>query len=449
MGHDMGLGKTLMAVEIAKALAAKVVLVIAPLNTEDGWRVTLERQEFPHPFSVLKNTKAGRSAYTNLERGVPGVYFIGTQAFALSATAKPGDPETGKGARQKWTSWVKVSKHIDLAVLDESHKAASRKSLMFKVLKTLTPGFKLAMSGTPAGNKFEGLWAPCRWLWPKATNAAGELIVNSSFWKWTAEFCTMEFSAHSQSGQKIAGEKNPGAFVATLPCYLREEADKKPVDTYRVRVGLSQAQQAMWDDMSKSMVMWLAEQPYVAELPVVQKTRLRQIALGEVTFNESGEIDFADDCASTKIDVCHKIVEREVDKSIIFYTSSARFARVLAKRLGPEAALWSGQVSPAARDAVKRQFMNREVRFLVATIASFGTGVDGAQRVCHTEVWVDQSFNRIENEQATGRVNRTGQPSARITRYELISTPDDESTIAKLEADALAMRASTRQGGNA
>ena len=447
LGHGLGAGKSLMAVEISKAFNADVVLVIAPLNTVDGWESTFTRQEFPRPFRNIKNSVAGKKAYADLEAGVPGAYFIGTQAFGLSATAKDADPETGKGGRTKWTNWVKVSKHLDVAILDESHKFSSRKSLSFKVLKSLTPKVKLAMSGTPAGNRFEGLWSPCRWLWPNTLDAAGNKVVDSSFWRWAAENCVMEFNPHAAGGQKVAEEKVPGRFVASLPCYLEYAAPRKPVDTYRVDIPLSPAQQALWDTMSASSIMWMKEHPYVAELPIVQKTRLRQIALGEVSFNEDGEIDFADDCASSKIDSCLKIIDREPGNSIIFYTDSARFAKVLAKRIGAE--LWSGQVSPTARDAIKVKFMAGEVKYLVATIASFGTGVDGAQKVCHTEVWLNKSFNRVDNSQCEGRVNRQGQEADRITRYELVSTLDDAKTIEKLEADALAMRASLTKGDTA
>ena len=82
-------------------------------------------------------------------------------------------------------------------------------------------------------------------------------------------------------------------------------------------------------------------------------------------------------------------------------------------------------------------------------VASFGTGVDGAQKVCHTEVWLNKSFNQVDNSQCEGRTNRQGQEADRITRYELVSTLDDAKTIEKLEADALAMRASLTKGETA
>ena len=48
-----------MAVEISKAFNADVVLVIAPLNTVDGWESAFTRQGWPHPFRNIKNSVAG------------------------------------------------------------------------------------------------------------------------------------------------------------------------------------------------------------------------------------------------------------------------------------------------------------------------------------------------------------------------------------------------------
>ena len=44
-------------------------------------------------------------------------------------------------------------------------------------------------------------------------------------------------------------------------------------------------------------------------------------------------------------------------------------------------------------------------------------GLDGLQRVCHVEVWLDEDLNGMLCEQAKGRLNRMGQPADRIIRY--------------------------------
>ena len=425
------------AVEVAKRLKARTVLVIAPVNTFDTWAETFTRQKFEHPVHVIKNTKAGRAAYARLLAGEPGAYIIGTQMFALSATYRPPNPEfivkngqrkphpaAGKGERKKWTSWTRVSKVLDLAVLDESHKASNRNSLMFSVLKNLRPKVKLAMSATPMGNNFEGIWAPCRWLWPDH-----EDIVPQSFWKWAARNCKVEKNPHGtdEHSKRVVGEKVPGRFVKTLPCYLYYKAPKKPTDTLRVHVELTPAQRKMYDDMEQLSIAWLNEHPLIVDLPLVQKIRLRQMALGEVTLTPDGEVDFAPDCASSKIDACEKIIARHPGEQIVFFVDSQRFARVLAHRLGPEAAEWSGVVSAKNRARIKADFLDGATRYLVATIASVGTGTDLLQTVCHTEVWVNKSFDGVANEQAEGRLNRTGQQAARITRYELVASKSDDA----------------------
>ena len=93
------------------------------------------------------------------------------------------------------------------------------------------------------------------------------------------------------------------------------------------------------------------------------------------------------------------------------------------------------------RDTIKEQFIAGEVKYIVATIASINAGVDGLQKVCHTEVWLDQA-DGVKNIQASGRLNRQGQPAERITRYVLHSDPSDDPKMAeKLVLQAVEMRA--------
>ena len=445
---------TLVATEIAKSISASTVLIVAPINTFDGWEATFKRQGFAHPVRVIKSTEAGRKAYANLESGVPGAYIIGTELFALSATSRKPNPETylkcgvevphpspGKGERKKWTNWSKVSRHLNLAVLDESHKASNHKSVTFKALNALTPTWKLAMSATPSGNRFEGLYAPSVWLWPGTLPA---------FWAWSHTWCSFDFSPHSKSKEKIAGERIPGEFVKTLPCYLQYKAPKVPTDTYVVNVELTPAQREMYDSMEAVSIAWLQDNPLVVDIPLVQKIRLRQMALGEVTFNEDGEIDFADDCASAKIESCQKIIARHPGEPIIFYTDSQKFARVLALRLGPLAREWSGKVSAGNRAKIKEDFLDGKVKYVIASISAFGTGTDLFQTVCSIEVWVNKSFNGVDNHQGEGRLNRTGQKAKRITRYELVAAKsDDQKYLDNLAANQRALDASLTKGDTA
>lgn len=463
LAAETGFGKTLAAIEVARQLNAQTILVIAPLKTfdEEGWVGTITGQETGLPIKWINPKNLAN--FDALVAGEPGWYLVGREFFALSgSSAEPkvkkkfGRPVVIDGVTQKtagrkarW-SWSRVNKKLDLAIYDEVQAVANRDSAGFLVLKQLKPGFKVAMSATPGRNNFGGLWSPCRWLWPTATNAAGDLIVDNSKDRWMSQWCTTEAdpfaSGDNYTKYKITGELDPGAFVATLPCYLRYEAPKVVTHTRKVHVDLSPAQRAMYTNMERDALVWLGEHPLVADLPLTQKMRLRQIGLGEITLNEAGQVDFALDCVSAKADACEVIrTKHHPGEQIMFYTSSQKFARVLAARL-PGAVEWSGAVK---REGIKERFIAGDIRYIVATIQSIGEGTNGLQRVCNVEVWLDEVFDNMLNIQCAGRLNRTGQ-SKPITSYRLLAgATDDNKTFEKLVASAAAMRASLATGGTA
>lgn len=450
---ETGWGKTLSAVEVARGLNAQQVLCIAPLNTFGGWAKTVERQELGLDVLVIDSKKAGLANADAFFNGEPGFYVIGREFFHLSATTlKPNhkvkdcdnakhcedEAHYTKGRAARW-HWSKA-KMLDLVILDESHSAQNRYANMATALKQIPKSvFKLAMSATPAGNRFEGIWNPTRWLWPTAKNAEGDLYVDNSKWRWAAKWGVVE--ADHFAGRKVTGELNPGAFVASLPCYIRYEAPRVKVTKRRVRIELTAAQRTMYDEMERDALTWLGEHPLVAELPIVQKTRLRQIGLGEVTFNEDGEVDFDPDCASAKADACELIIyKHHPNDQIIFWTTSRKFAHVLAARL-PNARAWTGDVSKPQREKLKTEFLAGTVDHLVVTIPSMAEGVDGMQDACHTEVWLDKVVgNPVLNEQAAGRLNRQGQEED-IISYELVNhLTDDEARLDRLVQQTIDMR---------
>lgn len=495
IASEMGTGKTLIAVEVARALGAKTVLVIAPPGTKgsdkDGWQATVKGQEIGLDFRVIDSSKKGVAAHADLAAKVPGVYFISREFFHLSATeAEPqfkpavrhfvekGDtysaiaearkvdfwkllelnsatilhiPRLGtdvlvkeeywtKGRKALW-SWSKVNP--DLVIYDEVQAVTNRYTNGAEVLRQqmLRPGFKIAMSGTPQGNKFKGIWSVCRWLWPDAKHPDGTPVVDRSQWRWAAQWAVV-VSDHF-AGKKITAELEPGAFVASLPCYIRKEAEQVEETLIRARVDLTPAQRALYTQMERDALMWLQENPSVADVPIVQRLRLRQITLGEVSFDENGEIDFALDCASGKADACFKVIDRHPGEQILFWCDSKKFAKVLAARL-PGAVAWHGDVSHKQRDIIKQEFIKGKHRFLVATIPAMAEGVDGLQKVCHTQVWLNKSDSVMLNAQAAARLNRQGQEHAIMT-YELVS-PDtaDDDHFNNMVQQTVASRATLR-----
>ena len=389
----MGAGKTLKAVEVAKGLDAQVILLIAPLNTRLGWKVTFERQGVTLPFRWINSTKEGKANLAEWEWQQPGIYFVGVEYFV----------RLGWNGKARTATWARIP---DLVLFDEVHRSQNRKSKTHKTLKQVKAKYKLAMSGTPTGNKFEGAWAVTKWLWPN--------IIENSYWAWVDKWCATEYDHFAPGGKKVSGERRPGAFFNSLPCYVRIESEAEaPFSEEQVYVELYPAQRKAYDDLEKKMVTWIEDKPIVIEFPIALRIRLRQATLGLFNLDDMDNIIFDDDCKSSKIDVMFDVLEDDFEnESCLIFTDSRKFANVVVNRLrnaGKTAEAWHGETSQAKREEVKQAFVSGSCQYIVAVTAAIAEGVDGLQLGTRNMLWLNRSDNRILNEQAVKRIHRHGQ----------------------------------------
>lgn len=417
----MGVGKTVMGVETAIRLGAKTVLIIGPLNTYWGWYDTIQRQTDYHAsITKIDSSKTGKQAFDNLTAGVEGWYFIGREYFRT----------------KDWAGIVP-----DIAMVDECHFAQNRKSKSFKTLKTLKPRFKLSMSGTPFGNKFEGFWAVSRWLWPN------EQIVDKSFWKWVDKYCETEYSPFSQ--MDILGEREPGAFAKTLPCYIRLFPAKEIDTVSEIRyVDLVPAQRKVYEKFQKDLVVWLKDNPLVAEVPVAARIRLRQMTLAVPSITAQDEVYFEDNAVSTKYKALAEIIEDNPTDPMLILTDSQKYAKIVVNRLNASSTVafeWSGQANQKQREEAKQKFLAKELKYIVAVIPAIAEGVDGLQNVCSTVVWLSHSDSNVLNQQVVDRIRRRGQEEI-VKIYDIIARDTyDEGQVSSLVETQLKMNATLRK----
>ena len=407
-GSTMGTGKTLKAVEVAKGINAQTILLIAPLGTRLGWKVTFERQGVALPFKWINSTKTGKDALADWEWQLPGIYFVGVEYFTRLGW-------DGKARTKVWT------RQPDMIMFDEVHRSQNRNSKTFKTLKQVKGGFKLAMSGTPTGNSFEGAWAVTKWLWPD--------VIENSFHAWAAKWCKFEYDYFSPGNKRINGERNPGAFFAFLPCYIRIESELNvAIDEQTVYCELSRKQRKAYDDLEKNMVTWVGENPLVVEFPITLRARLRQATLGMFDVDADGNVSFSMDCESSKIDTAMQVLAEDFEgEPALIFTDSRKFADVLVYRLG-DARAWHGEVSQVEREKIKQDFIDGKFKYLVAVTAALSDGVDGLQMATRNILWMSRSDNRIMNEQAMARVYRRGQ-TRQVRSREIICVDTYDSGI--------------------
>lgn len=412
----MGSGKTLMGVEVAKRINAKTILIIGPLNTYWGWWDTIQRQtDYASTITKIDSTKSGKDAILSLQAGKAGWYFVGREYF-------------------RTLDWSKIVP--DMAMVDEAHFMQNRNSKSFKSMMKLKAGFKLSMSGTPFGNRFEGAWAVTRWLWPD--------VIPKGFWSWAMDYCKMGYSPFTK--YDISGEAKPGKFASDLPCYIRLEPDHKLDVVEEIRyVDLLPAQKKLYDKLERDLVVWLEDNPLVVEVPIATRIRLRQITLAVPSLTETGEVVFADDAKSTKYQALKEIIQDNPDDAMLLLTDSQKYASLVATRLGSDAFEWSGKANQAQREEAKQKFIKGELKYIVAVIPAIAEGVDGLQDVCSTIVWLSHSDSNILNQQVVDRIRRRGQKEV-VKIYDIVARDTyDEGQLSTLVQRQLDMNASLRE----
>lgn len=384
---QFGTGKTLVTVEVGIRLGAEIVLIVCPLFTKSSWAATIHRQQPDATVRMIDSRKAGKESMQALMNKEPGWYIVGREYFAAKSVAE---------------QFVKIAPHIDLLAYDECAKWANRKSRGFAHMRRVKPKFKIAMSSTPWGNKFENIWTICRWLWPD--------LIPRSFWLWVEDWCETEQDYFA--GKVVKGEREAGAFVNSLPCYVRIEKDFGEYHELRVEVTLSARERKIYNQFNEKMIVWLDNNPLVAKLPIDKRNRLRQMTLGEVTFDEDLDtVVFDPDMKSTKYEALLDIV-KVIDEPMLILTESQKFARVVTERLkrdGHKAEEWSGKVTEAERNNIKARYIAGETDYIVAVIKSIGEGTDGLQSRSRVMVWLSRDESGYHTEQAFRRLYRRGQ----------------------------------------
>lgn len=426
-GSEMGTGKTAMAIELGLRLGHKVNLVIAPLHTFDGWESTLQRQtNGEQSFKRINSKKDGKLNHTEAFFGKPGWYFVGRE-FMLSL------------------SWTRLP--LDYVVWDESHVMQSEGSKSFRVAKQLRHAKYIhLMSGTWFGSQFGGAWTSPVLLWPEWMKDNGWLADNGKgYWKWAERWA--EVKKDHFKGLVVSGEKVEGEWVKALPCYVALESDQETPLYQEIRVPLLPSQKKQHDQMEKDALVWLSEQEVmVAELPMTKAMRLMQIALGTINVETRADgtemVTFPEDSKSAKFEALKSFLSDIPKEKVLIGTASAKFARLVAARLGDKAFAWTGDKSEAERKAAKEAFVNGNLQYIVATQQAISEGTDSLQFAAHIIAILRRSDQVLLNQQFVARLARRGQ-TERVLVYDFVAedTLEDKRGASLLRRE-LAMRGS-------
>lgn len=420
LAYEMGLGKTLVSVEWAKRKAVETVIVVLPLNTRDSWEATIKEQMPGTDVYWLTSDTKNVASFGYLKQGKPGWYLIGWELMRTGAL-------TGQKA--------------DLIIADETHKQANyNRSDQSILLREFKSEMKLALSGTPAANTPDGIFASINWLWPDRY---------SSRWKWINDFWR-----YRQNGAvfDLVRELTPNGVIDDLPMFTRRlrrdhRTDMPPVlPEVPIKVELSAKQRKLYDRLVEEAGIWLDDDNFISTaIPLAQDIRLRQIALAVPTMvkDERGfdHVTFAENAGSTKIDALIEVLQTDEyqDEPFLVLTHSARVIPTVVAKLakkGIKAYGFTGE-TPQGNEPGQRRWLidnlGKEYRVLIAGIQAIGEGTDGLQYVCHNMFWLSKHPNWLMNEQASMRLDRPGQPEPINVWYTYAENTVDERSLDRLK----------------
>jgi superfamily II DNA or RNA helicase len=430
VGSQPGAGKTLLSLEVALRLWPDLVLIMGVKETFDQFAPRLLAQsDSSISLRRIDATKAGQVAMADYLASTPGWYFVGSEYLSakdhelIPQFHPDGSPVIGEKGQYKdrqvkkkirLKTWEKVTP--DIIICDESHRNSTRHANSHNTLKGLRSTWKIAMSGTPAGNRFENFHGITSWLWPD--------LVEKSFALWKSKWCRTEsqYIPGGRAIQKVIGEKNPGEYVKTLPCYIRHEVLEPVPKAEVIEVDLTTEQMRVYSDLEEQLLSWVKDHPLSIDWPVTLQGYLRLVTLAEPTVNpETGKIQFDEGSPSAKFDATMALLSgRWAGENVFIGTHSQRWAARLTQLLnsaGVHAEEYSGRTSPKDRARIKQQFSEGKIRVLVAVIAATKLGLDGMQLNCCKLLTHSISVGDFSGmEQYARRVWRPGNP--RLDEFE-------------------------------
>lgn len=509
----LGAGKTVTSVEAVRELRLgrmPRVLVVAPINTLGQWQRTFEEQ-FPslaekgltRLLGTHRKDTENWSLLTSRQKP-PGVFIIGWNAMhggipedirrraSSGRNALAKEPKATKAAALKAMKegtvppWTRTGTW-DLVIIDESHRMTNRHGVPRYVLKCIKADRWLLLSATPGGNHPKGFWTALNLVWPDRYPA---------FHDWARNHFHFDDKSYYKEGKKvevevIGDELVPGGVWRDVPAIVRYRTEDvvdqlPPVIDREIRVPMGPEQEEQYRDFEGQSLAWLADRPVATPLPVEQRTRLRQAALGtlradEVTSRtkswvtqqkhfelkrdpkvydlhileqrsdeETGEVKFHVSYATDKLEISYEeqalqpkltalldlIADLPPGEPLLVWTHSARWARMAEKAIGSSSIAWTMKTTAAKRKKIEASF-GSEWRILIAQFQSLSEGVDWLKDVCRCEAVISYTEDNVINEQAEGRLHRPGQTSP-VQRWRFVTenSIDDEVYLNNLKKRA-------------
>lgn len=400
---EQGTGKTKTAIDLMSYRRAKneieAVLILSwPKGVHSQWI------ESEIPKHVWDKIDVFGHAWNGKEKDIPAAFFDPVSSphrlkvFSLNI-------ETLVHARSLDVirKFINTFKERCMIIVDESQSIKSATSKRWKNLDDVSAPvvYRLIMTGTPIAKDLVDEWSQFKFL--------DERIIGIRYkTAFQSQFCVMGGFENRQ----VIAHRNIETFKKLTSPYIFRATKKMlnlPDKTYNEIVfDLSPEQRRLIKDVKDTLSAELEDGTITsAKSAIASLVRIQQISNGFVVDEDSG--DAVDLKVNPRLDALERTISGATGKVIVWSRFRADVESI-CKRFGKEAVDYYGGTKKALRPENLEAFKDPEspVKYLVASPAAAGSGIDGLQKVCSTAVYYSNSFNAIDRWQSEDRIHRIG-----------------------------------------
>lgn len=391
---DMGTGKSRTAIELARLRSAKIdrVLWFCPVSLKE----TIRRQillhtDFPddqvHVFSAKTH-----------ERHCPPAFWhiIGIESMSSSA-------------RVVCAAQSLISERC-MVIVDESSYIKGHRALRTnRITRLAQPArYRLILTGTPLTQGPEDLYAQLTFLSPKILGYRSWYAFAANHLEYSDKYKGRIVRAHNEAW--LAAKMRPYVYQVTKEECL-DLPDKISLSrycelTFEQRCAYDAAKLRFYDDM----LAYDDGGPWQSSIPIFRLfTALQSIVTGWDAHHQQ-------ELTHERIDLLSGVLASiPPDEPVVIWAKYHHCIREIREHC-PEAALFHGGLSESARNRELARWNAGDCRYLVATQAAGGHGLDLTR--ARYAVFYAHGFKYAEQAQAEDRQHRIGQ-SRKVTYLHL------------------------------
>ena len=474
LGDDMGSGKTITSLSAAQKANAFPLLIITLKSTKFAWEKEVNKYYPGHSVYVVDGTtKAKKDKVVKDFIEEQGEILIMTWEMLAKYTKlqKFGSVELKHciecGGTDPRITPAKCEVHkrplngVDFKgiILDEAHKMKDPKTKTSMAVRGVTGDaeYRWALTGTPIGNSEEELFSVLNWFdpdsYPSKIKFIERYFMTRMNYAGYPEVIGIKSETRSEWDQVI----NP--ILRRMPKELILPF-LPPIVYKERRLDMLPKQKTAYNQMKNQMVADVDGGKITVTQAMSQITRLLQLASSFAEVENTEEIDpetgeeiihqkVTLTSPSNKIDYFMEDLPDYGESQIVVFAQSKQLLLELEKAIlkenvkrnkpnEPEPITYgmiTGDVNATSREDSINRFQNGELKLMLISIAAGGTGITLTN--ADVAVFLNRSYNAIDNKQALGRVHRIGSE-----KHESILCVDyiSEGTVDEAVLEALDMK---------